>query len=349
MPLSWIYGKIADLRNTLYDKGVLRSRSLGARVISIGNITAGGTGKTPLVAFVAGILAARGETVCVLTRGYGRTNPNRRVLVSDGSEILANAWDAGDEPLELAGKLLGKAVVIADADRASAARWAKAAFGITAFVLDDAFQHRKVQRDLDIVCVDATSPFGGRKMLPSGRLREPLHNLKRADVVVITRANLMKDIDDLKSEISGLNPDCSIFAAENKIVRMVSLEEFHAKTQRPQNEESTLVKKVGEDTFASKGNRAFAFCGIGNPENFFEQLRQENFEVAATEAFRDHRIYTQQDVANIEEKALEYKAEILLTTAKDAVKLNALAFTTPCFVVEIELIIDRAEDFAAMI
>ena len=200
-PLGWLYGRIADLRNALYDRGVLRSHPLAARTISIGNITTGGTGKTPLVAHVAEILAERGEKVCILTRGYGRENPKDRVLVSDGVNVLADAKQGGDEPVELARKLLGKAVVVADADRVSAAKWAKEKFGVTAFVLDDGFQHRRAERDVDIICIDATNPFGGGKMLPAGRLREPLHNLERADAVVITSADMVENISDLKSEI----------------------------------------------------------------------------------------------------------------------------------------------------
>src|SRR5436190_9587246 len=115
--IAWFYGKIAALRNRLYDRGVLDTFDIGARTISIGNITAGGTGKTPLVAYVAELLAGRGETVCILTRGYGRKDPQTRVLVSDGRQVLADAATAGDEPIELAENLLGKAMVIADADR----------------------------------------------------------------------------------------------------------------------------------------------------------------------------------------------------------------------------------------
>ncbi len=190
--ISWIYGTIIEARNSLYEKGVFKSFSLGVPVISIGNITVGGTGKTPLVAFVAEILAEKGEKVCIISRGYGRKNPKKRVLVSDGENILADARQSGDEPFELAQRLLGKAIVVADANRVSAGNWAREKFGITAFVLDDAFQHRKVKRDLDIVTIDATNPFGNKKMLPSGILREPLKNLKRADAIVITRANLAK-------------------------------------------------------------------------------------------------------------------------------------------------------------
>ena len=333
--LALLYGKVADVRNRLYDRGVFDTFDLSARTISIGNITAGGTGKTPLVAYLTEILAARGEKVCILTRGYGRSNSKQRVLVSDGKKILAKPSEAGDEPFELAGKLLGKAVVIADANRVAAAEWARAKFGVTAFVLDDGFQHRRAKRDVDIVCIDATNPFGGGKMLPKGRLREPLHNLKRADIIVITRANLVSDISNLKSEISNLNADAPIFAASNKISRIVALEEFHAKTQRTQ---SKIEKKS-----------AFAFCGIGNPENFFEHLRQEDFELTGTKAFRDHHIYSQSDISNIERLARDSGAKALFTTAKDAVKLANLRFKMPCFVVETEIFLDNTDGFAALL
>jgi len=333
--LGLIYGKVADLRNTLYDKGVFETYGLGARTISVGNLTAGGTGKTPLVAYIACILAERGEKVCILTRGYGRENPENRVLVSDGKQVLAEPKVAGDEPFELASKLVGKAVVIADADRVSAAEWAKRKFGITAFILDDGFQHRRAKRDIDIVCIDATDPFGSGKMLPAGRLREPDHNLKRADIVVITRANLVDQIENLKSEISNLNKPAAVFDAKNKIVRVVALEEFHAKPQRTQRK--------------MRAEKAFAFCGIGNAANFFDQLRQEKYAVISTHSFRDHHIFNQSDVAEIENLAVKSGGKILLTTAKDAVKLSNFKFELPCFVVEIELRLDDPDSFAAML
>ena len=344
--LASIYGKVATLRNRLYDLGVFETFDLGARTISIGNITAGGTGKTPLVAYVAELLTASGEKVCILTRGYGRQDAKNRVLVSDGVNILADPREAGDEPFELTQKLLGKAIVIADADRVSAAEWAKRKFGVTAFVLDDAFQHRKVRRDVDIVCIDATNPFGGGKMLPTGRLREPVKNLNRADIVVITRANLVGDISDLKFEISKVNAGAEIFAAKNNIANIARLEEFQAKTQGEE-------KKVADDSelteHAANSTPALAFCGLGNPKNFFEQLQQDNFSITATETFRDHHIYTQQDIVDIEKSARENGAEILFTTAKDAVKLSDLKFEIPCFVVETNMSIDDAENFLSML
>ena len=328
--LAWLYGKIINSRNSLYEKGVFKSFSLGAPTISVGNITVGGTGKTPFVAFVAEVLAEKGEKVCILSRGYGRENPKTRVLVSDGEAVLADVKTAGDEPFELANKLLGKAIVIADANRVSAANWAREKFGITAFVLDDAFQHRQAKRDLDIVLLDATNPFGNRKTLPFGTLRESLSNLKRADLIVITRANLVENIADLKSQIAEFT-DCPIFVAENKISNLIELKDFPAKT--PSTEITNYELRITNYEY-------LAFCALGNPNNFFEQLRRENFNLTATEKFPDHHFYTQKDIFKLEEKAAETGAEILLTTAKDAVKLKDLQFNLPCFVAESRMIFD---------
>ena len=346
--LGSIYGKLADARTRLYDRGVFEAHDLGARTVSIGNITTGGTGKTPLVAYVAGVLAERGEKVCILTRGYGRENPKQRVLVSDGATMLTGVREAGDEPFELANKLLGKSIVIADANRVSAAEWAKRKFGVTAFVLDDGFQHRRAKRDVDIVCVDATDPFGGGKMLPAGRLREPLHNLNRADIVVITRANLAEDISDLKFQISNLSPESSIFCASNRIPAIIGIEEFHAKPQRTQSQEKGTGGSWGKVGIEFTGRPVFAFCGIGNPANFVRQLEQENLDVAGFKAFPDHHIYKQEHIAQVEEIARQNGAISLLTTAKDAVKLGALKFTLPCYVVEIEVLIENPTDFGSM-
>lgn len=332
--LASIYAKIADVRNRLYESGVFETYDLGARVISIGNITTGGTGKTPLVALVAEMLAKRGEKVSILTRGYGRENADRRVLVSDGDEVLAGVREAGDEPFELANKLLGKALVIADADRVAAAEWARRRFSVTAFVLDDGFQHRKARRDVDIVCIDATNPFGGGKMLPAGRLREPLHNLRRANAIVITRANLVEDIADLRSEISYLSGGVPIFEAGNAIGSIIPIDEFHVKPL-------TKSVKIKE--------RVFAFCGIGNPSNFIKSLKAENIEVASSLDFPDHHIYRQHDISHMEGLAIRNGAKAMITTAKDAVKLSDLKFEIPLYVAEIEVRLDDEAAFAAML
>lgn len=327
--ISRLYGAITNFRNALYEKGVFKSVSLGVPVISVGNITIGGTGKTPMVALIAERLIEKGERVGILTRGYGRENPKQRVLVSDGERILAGAKQSGDEPLELARKLNGKAVIVADANRAAAGIWVRDKFGITTFVLDDAFQHRRVKRDTDIVLVDATDPFGNGKTLPFGILREPLENLKRAGIIVITRANLSKNTEDLKSQIRRYNNDCPIYVSENRIANLTELSEFQSES--PQSKIRNPKSKI----------RSFAFCALGNPNNFYEQLRRENYNLTATHTFPDHHLYTTRDVAELTEKAVKSGAEILLTTAKDAVKLKDFNFSTPCSVVETEMIFDR--------
>ena len=339
--LSRLYGAITNWRNSLYETGVFQSRSLGVKTISVGNITVGGTGKTPMVAFIAGALAENGERVGILTRGYGRKNPRSRVLVSDGEKILADARQAGDEPFELAAKLLGKAIIVADANRATAGDWAREKFGITAFVLDDAFQHRRVRRDLDIVLLDATNPFGSGKCLPTGILREPLENLKRADAIVITRANLAENITNLKSQIKKYNPHCPIFVTKNKVSRLTALNQFPA----------SITPKIKESTNREQRttNNYLAFCALGNPANFFEMLRQEAFDLTTTETFPDHHFYTQDDIEKLSRKAERSGASVLLTTAKDAVKLRDLKFDIPCLVVESEMIFDDEAAFRKML
>ena len=361
--ISWAYGKITDFRNQLYESGRFESFSLGAKAISVGNITVGGTGKTPLVAFVAEILAENGEKVCVLTRGYGRKNPKNRVLVSDGEKVLADVKSSGDEPFELAEKLLDKAIVIADANRVSAAHWAREKFGVTAFVLDDAFQHRKAKRDLDIVILDATNPFGNLKILPSGILRESLKNLKRAGLIVISRANLVENFEDLKAKIREYNSDCPVFISENKISNLIELRKFNANAQRRKDAKDKTESRVNTDknkfvidegksgiwNLESGIEKVLAFCALGNPENFYEQLRREGFDLTCVESFPDHHFYRQSDIVKLDAKAERIGAKILLTTAKDAVKLKDLQVKVACYVVETELRFDDEKGFREMI
>ncbi len=325
--LSAIYGKIVDFRNALFDRGVFRSHNLGARTISVGNITTGGTGKTPLTAYVASILADRGEKVCILTRGYGRKNPARRVLVSNFDGVLADAATGGDEPVELATKLLGKAVVIADANRVAAGLWAKAEFGITAFVLDDGFQHRKVSRDVDIVCIDANDAFGSDKMLPAGRLREPVESLERDDIAVIVRSEETGPLTSLRKYLQITAPKLAIFEARKTVTR---------------------IRPV-EDGPVPDDHRFLPFCGLGNPESFRVLLVHQGVTVAGFHDFADHHWYSQADIETLNHAALEKNATAFLTTGKDAVKLVGLRFNLPVFVVEINLSLDDPEGFAALL
>jgi len=325
-----IYGRFIERRNRRFDDGTTPITSLPARTISIGNLTTGGTGKTPLVIKCAEILAGRGKRVCILTRGYGRQSKGR-VLVSNGREILADASTAGDEPVEMAKRLLKKAVVIADADRVAAAAWAKVEFGISVFLLDDAFQHRQAARDVNIVCIDATDPFGGGKLLPAGRLREPVQAIARADAVVITRAD-SDDLAGIKAEIAKVAASVPVFEARARISGLRELD---------------IPAVSGSASIAHK--KGFAFCGVGNPQNFFHTLRRGNYELAGEKAFRDHHKYTAADINKLDAAAEKAGASYFLTTAKDAVKLAGLPFTKPVFIVDITFAIDREAEFAALL
>jgi tetraacyldisaccharide 4'-kinase len=354
MPLSRIYALVTAARNSLYDRGILDTFSLGAKTISIGNITVGGTGKTPLVAYVARLLAESGENVCVLTRGYGRRDPEKRVLVSDKVTLVTDARVAGDEAVELGRNLLGKGMVIADANRLAAAEWALRKFGISVFVLDDGFQHRRAKRDLDIVCIDATDPFGGGRTLPHGRLREPLEGLSRADVIVITRTELVENIGELRSEIAKQNNEALVFVASTEIRRVVALKQFLADLDFKLDDDTagqTLIDRIRR----SIGNRPdqeiriAAFCGLGNPEGFFRQVSKEKVDLVIKRSFPDHHKYVQTDIDALEKQSRQANVSALVTTAKDAVKLKGLEFSLSCFVIEIDVVIDDPAGFAALL
>ncbi|HJY29962.1 MAG TPA: tetraacyldisaccharide 4'-kinase [Pyrinomonadaceae bacterium] len=325
-PLSLLYGAVTRTRLSLYRRGTFQTTKLDRPVISIGNITTGGTGKTPLVEWVARTIASQGKKVCILTRGYGRKDPHLQVIVSDGYGVLASPAEAGDEPYLLATKLTGKSAVISSADRIAAGEEAIKDFGTECFVLDDGFQHLRLARDLNIVTIDATNPWGGGQLLPYGRLREAREGLSRADCVVITRCDQVGDVEGLTAEITRLTGGRPIFKSSMWPVRVVSL------------------KNTGE-TLAPPA-RIAAFCAVGNPGSFFENVRQLGFEIGLRRSFPDHHVYSQTEIDSLIKDA---GASSLITTAKDAVKLRGLAFSIPCYVMEIEIAIENAEEFTRLI
>lgn len=328
-PLSALYGAAVRARLALYRAGALAPQGVGVPVVSVGNLTAGGTGKTPLVGWLARALAVEGRRVCVLTRGYRRADEGRRVVVSDGVRVLADARAGGDEPRLLAEQLLGAAAVVSDADRVAAARWAREALGSNAFVLDDGFQHLRMARDLDVVTIDATDPWGGGRLLPAGLLREPRAGLRRADCVIITRADLAADVESLRAEAARLSGGRVPVLTSRLRTRAVS----------------PLAGVDGRNGPArgSVPQPAAAFCAVGNPRAFFAHLRGDGHELCHERAFPDHHAYSQSDIDNLTRGAESRGARGLLTTAKDAVKLRAMSFALPCYVVEVEPEIENAE------
>ena len=328
-PLSALYGAVTRTRLTLYRRGTFRTITLDRPVISVGNITTGGTGKTPLVEWVARTLAAEGKKVCILTRGYGRSHPGHRVLVSDWQTVFAAASEAGDEALLLAKKLEGVAAVISDANRAAAGNDAIKHLNPDCFVLDDGFQHLRLARDLNVVTIDATNPWGGGNLLPYGRLREPRVGLRRADCLVITRADQAKDIQSLRSELVQLTGGRPQFLSSMRTVRIALLTESSKSPELPRLNA--------------------AFCAVGNPQSFFSQLRGEGHELSFTRAFPDHYSYTQKDIDSLASKAKKAGAEALVTTAKDAVKLHSLTIAMPCYILEISIDIENSEELRKLI
>lgn len=327
-PLSLLYGAVTRTRLSLYRRGTFHTTKLDRPVISVGNITTGGTGKTPLVEWVARTVAAQGKKVCILTRGYGRKDPHLQVIVSDGYGVLASPSEAGDEPYLLASRLVGSAAVISSADRIAAGREAINDFGTDCFVLDDGFQHLRLARDLNIVTIDATNPWGGGKLLPYGRLRETPESLSRADCVVITRCDQVPELDDLRSEIHKLTHGRPIFHSRMRTSRVSPL-------------------KNGAGSLTSPA-RVAAFCAVGNPHSFFEHVRRGGFDLALQKYYQDHHIYSQDEIDALARQATEAGAEALITTAKDAVKLRTLSFPLPCYVLEIEIEIDNGEELARL-
>ncbi|HEY6805038.1 MAG TPA: tetraacyldisaccharide 4'-kinase [Pyrinomonadaceae bacterium] len=328
-PLGTLYGIITRTHARLYERGTFHAATLERPVISVGNITVGGTGKTPMVAWVAQTLASAGKKVCILTRGYKRENPKQRVLVSDGKTVFSKPAEAGDEPYLLASILKGQAAVISDANRFAAGQDAIKHLRTDCFVLDDGFQHFRLARSLNIVMIDATDPWGGGRMVPVGRLREPLTGLKRADCFVLTRCEQVDSIETLRSDLAKLSGDRPIF-----ISRM----------------HTTGVKPLDETIHGPLETMSIAaFCAVGNPTSFFEQLRRTSYDVRMEKSFPDHHVYTQTDIDYLNLAAQNSKAEALITTAKDAVKLPGLKFFLPCYFVEIEIEIENAAELQRLI
>jgi tetraacyldisaccharide 4'-kinase len=301
--LSSIFGAGVRARNTLYDRGIARARNLQGPVVSVGNLSVGGSGKTPFVLLLGELLAARGVNFDVLSRGYGRTKRGVARVDPGGSSS-----DFGDEPL-LVARRLSVPVIVAE-DRYEAGLFAERSFGPRLHLLDDGFQHRALTRDFDIVLV---TPEDARdRLLPAGRLREPVTSLSRADAVVLT---------------SGASPES--FPLNGKLVwrvrRGISL------TNAPR--------------------RPVAFCGIARPQNFLLQLRTAGIEPVAQALFRDHHAYTERDVQDLLKLRQRSEAACFVTTEKDAINLGGfLAALQPLEVIPVKMeLLDAANAVDTML
>ncbi len=314
LPLTIPYGAATRLRARLYRAGILRAKRLGGVVISVGNLTVGGTGKTPMALWIAERLAAEGKRTAILTRGYK----------GDTSAIGSTS----DEAQLMRARLGDRVEIAVGADRFATGREAEKR-GVGWFVLDDGFQHMQLARDVDIVLVDATNPFGGR-LLPAGRRREPHSALGRADIVVIMRSSHAPAVEAAIRRDS----QAPIFYARPELRAIRKL-----KAGGPGASDVVEVEAV-------RGGRLFAFCGIGNPAAFLADLQRWNLQAAGHRFYRDHHRYTQGEFDPLTQEARAAGAEALICTEKDA--FNVAGVRTDAidvFYCVISLCVEGGEEF----
>jgi len=301
------------VRNHLYDKGVLSTVRPKEFVISIGNLTWGGTGKTSLTSYLAKFLINEGFKVGILSRGYQR-NSRGAVVVSDGQE-LKSAWqNAGDEPYLLARKIPQAVVVVAESRVEGLPVLSQ--FQPDVILLDDAFQHRRIERDLNLVLVDSTENILDLHVLPFGKLREPVEGLNRANAIILTHSK-------------NANPETE------KAVSGYGVTVYHA------NYEATK--------FDYSGKSIAAFCGIASPQHFRRLLIDNGAKLVLFSEFPDHHVYSQAEFREFEQAALTSGAEAIVTTAKDAVKLVSEYFHMPLGIVDVEFVIEEKAQFNSWI
>lgn len=296
--LSVPYGIVVRLRALAYARGLLGVRRLNRPVISVGNITVGGTGKTPMTALLARLLMARGKRVAVISRGYGGSLEGHTRIVCDGQTIFLSAAEAGDEPVHLATAVPGLMTVIGT-DRYAAGLLAQEELNPDVFILDDGFQHLRLHRDLNILLMDCRAPFGNGHMLPAGLLREPESALKRADLVVYTRCHGVGT-----PAVHGAIPSCGAGHA------LAGVE--------------LLPDGVRQEFAVLHGRKGIAFAGIADPGAFFSSLGEQGLDLVATVSLGDHCSYGEPEIARLVDKCRTFGADYLITTGKDAVKLGAV-------------------------
>lgn len=343
--LSALYSSALACRSFIY-ANFKRPRRLPAKVVSVGNLTLGGTGKTPAVIAIAQEAKKRGLMPCILTRGYkGKSKgpcfvklagagpcacpgqPQGVAPAKKGQGIDSEyiCTDAGDEPVLMAERLKDVPIVKC-ADRYKGGQFALNSLPVTRhpsllFILDDGFQHWNLHRDIDILLLDASNPFGNEKLFPEGSLREPLRSMRRAHVIVLTRADTVSDktIAELTRKIKQYNPDAPVFTASHKPASLVNA--------------SGETKNYG----MLKNNKVYAFAGIANPSYFSNMLVSRGAKVVSLASFRDHHLYKQRDIDKIEAEA---KDSDIITTEKDLVKLKGLRLPENLFALRIEFEIE---------
>ncbi len=329
---SALYWLGYQLKLVMYRSGMLEPKKLKTTVISVGNVTLGGTGKTPLVIYLVQKLRERKLKVAILSRGYKRRKKELTELVKPDENSIH--WtESGDEPYLLASRLNHVPVMVSKDRRTSGVR-AQSKYQTEVLVLDDGFQHRKLFRDLDIVVIDATNPFGNSRIFPAGRLREPLSSLGRADIIVLNRVDQIADRQNLIAELRRYNQDAPIIESVyrvNSVERL--LDHSTAGRRSPLRSEEKL-----------QGKKALAFSGIGNPISFERSLKLLKVKVLKHHRFPDHFFYQKKDMLDLEKEAQELGADLMITTEKDSVRIPMInELEIPIWVFKIDLKITEGE------
>lgn len=303
-PAAWLYGGIVALRNRAYDRNIFTVVKTGVPVLSVGNIAAGGSGKTPLTEYIVRYLEGRKIKTGVLSRGYKRSTTGPRV-VADGEQVFGNADECGDEPYQIARKFQS-AIVVVDEDRVRGAQVMIGRFHPGCVVLDDGFQHRRIARDLDIVLIDGAEWQKVPELLPAGRLREPLSSLGRAGCVI-----LMKSAEDLLSMKDMVQKYFRgpIFVAEKQPTSSVRISDGRRST-------------LADITHTS----CIAFCGIAKPDSFRSTVSAVGFDIKRFRSYGDHYRYTAGDLNNLRAMKDQTGADMIVTTEKDAARIVGTEF-----------------------
>jgi tetraacyldisaccharide 4'-kinase len=317
--LSFFYRLIINSRNRLYDHKILKEVKLPCPVISVGNITVGGTGKTPCVIMLAQMLQENGFKPAILSRGYGGKNIKSVNIVSDGHKILLDSETAGDEPYLIALEL--KAVpVITGVKRIVTGETAINQFGANVLICDDAMQHRQIFRDINLVLLDSQSLQGNNHVLPRGRLREPITELKRADAIILTRADEAGQTNNPIGKLVSTE-DIPIFRSVHKP------KDFVRGDYREQKPLSELT-----------GKKVCAFCGIANPNSFRKILSDAGAQVLSFDIFPDHHSYSKSEMEQIKDKFIDCRADFIVSTQKDGARLQEFPeFINMIYMLRIEL------------
>jgi tetraacyldisaccharide 4'-kinase len=327
--LLWLPAKLYELavrlRVAAYETEYLKQKRLDATVISVGNLTLGGAGKTPMAQYIAGYLRSEEHSVAILTRGYGRKSSGMRVLNNPAApaELTGDGSyrEYGDEPLMLA-QALPDVPIVVNKNRYEGGRWAQQGHGAEVLVLDDGYQHLALARDLNILLIDATDPFGGFEMPPFGRLREPLYGIKRADMIMITRADRPFDQGQthaiVKFYCGDKVPVMYCYSAITGLRHLATGEVYEAKNLA--------------------GWNIAAACGIANPRAFAEDILQSGINIVSESFFADHHAFDQADLDRITRDAREAGADAIVTTEKDAIRLEGLAHgDIPVYAAQLEI------------